>query len=213
MRAMAVLRTNPLFSVEGAWVKARVLADPKLDPKNCNALQKVGKLAPAAGSESQHPSSSLVHKDPRKCSTAASVEGAPEDSSVAGSAGDVSGEARRHSVMVLAVIKVLAEWVGGVCEAQEEDLLKARLPAAQSYVEKLEKYQSSIVSGAPLRMAAGPPTGDVGTGGPSAEVDDDLFRYFGVVETRLYSSSAALGKKPGRIYLTFKTLWFHSRVS
>lgn len=210
MRAMTVLRSNPLFSVEGAWVKARVMADPKLDTINGNALQKEGNLAPAAGSESHHPPSSLIDKDPRKCSTDA---GDPEDSSVAGSAGGISGEARRHSVMVLAVIKVLGEWVGGVFEAQEEDLLKARLPAAQLYVEKLEKYQSSIVSGAPLRMAAGPPTGDVGTGGPSAEVDDDLFRFFGAVETRLYSSSAALGKKPGRIYLTFKTLWFHSRVS
>ena len=120
--------------------------------------------------------------------------------------------AQRHALVVQAVVKALAEVVHGECESREEEVLKARLPEAQAYVAELEGYMSAIVSEEALKVIAASSNGGGQDNGCGLEIDDDLWRLFAVRETRLYSSSAALGKRPGRIYVTSNTLWFHSKV-
>lgn len=136
--------------------------------------------------------------------------------SSAPSCADLSSTARRniqHTPSVQAAVKTLADVVGRACEAREEAFLKARLPGAQAYTVELERYRSAIVGGGALRAVSSAPRNGGGRGEAiGVEIDDDLWRIFGAQETRLYSSSAALGKKPGRIYVTYNTLWFHSKV-
>lgn len=197
-RVTDLLQFSDLFVVEGGWVKARV--------------------APS-GIEDEDGAASSVNG-------AASVSG--DGATIAADGTDKSSKAAAAAaaqrVATRAAVKALADVVGSVCEAREEAMLKDCMPGAQKYVAELEAYRSAIVAGSALRAAPGAGTGKAGgargaRGAPmngsdrsSAEIDDDLWRLFGAMETRLYSSPAALGKKPGRIYLTYSTLWFYSKV-
>lgn len=130
---------------------------------------------------------------------------------------------------VRAAVKALANEIGEVCEAREEEILKESMPGAQRYVAELEAYRLAIVSDRALRATCAGTGRDCSEGASgessvgrhreatgerrhSVEVDEDLWRLFGAMETRLYSSAAALGKKPGKLFVTFSTLWFHSKV-
>ncbi|CAM9218398.1 unnamed protein product [Ectocarpus fasciculatus] len=184
-RVVELLRSTPLFVIEGKQVKAKV----------------VSTTAAAAAA-----ASGAVDRDgerPGDGSSSTSGLAAANDDNLSGS--------RRHALLVRAAVKALTEVVGRVCESREEAFLKARLPGAQAYTVELERYQSAIAGGSALRATASSPEGGWASAG-SVEVDDDLWRLFAAQETRLYSSSAALGKKPGRIYVTYSTLWFHSKV-
>ncbi|CAM9666240.1 unnamed protein product [Ectocarpus sp. 4 AP-2014] len=181
-RVVELLRSTPLFVIEGKQVKAKVVS---------------GAAAAAAAA------SGSAKRDGERQSDGSS--------SAPGSAAADLGGSRGHALLVRAAVKALTEVVGRVCESREEAFLKARLPGAQAYTVELERYGSTIAGGSALRATASFPEGDWASGG-SVEVDDDLWRLFAAQETRLYSSSAALGKKPGRLYVTYSTLWFHSKV-
>lgn len=181
-RVVELLRSTPLFVIEGKQVKAKVVST-------------AGAVAAAA--------SGAAKRDGERQSDGRS--------SAPGSAAADLGGNRRHALLVRAAVKALTEVVGRVCESREEAFLKARLPGAQAYTVELERYGSTIAGGSALRATASSPEGDWASAG-SVEVDDDLWRLFAAQETRLYSSSAALGKKPGRLYVTYSTLWFHSKV-
>lgn len=175
-RVVALVRSSPLFVLEGKAVKARVVAKPTNAAEPC-----VGEPEGRDG---------------------------VDDSSAAAT----GGGHRRHVSLVQAAVKTLAEVIGRACEAQEEVFLKARLPGAQAYTVEMETYRSAIVGGGALKAVASSAAEGGQGGAGSLEVDDELWRLFAAKETRLYSSSAALGKKPGRIYVTYDTLWFHSKV-
>lgn len=183
-RVIALLRSSPLFVIGANSVKAKVV------------------VAPAATSAAAEDSSAGEPEPEFQDAAAAAAR------SASSSATAVVTRHRRHACLVHAAVKALTGVIGRACEAQEEVFLKARLPGAQAYTVELERYRSEIVSGVATRAFEGSP----GTARSSAEIDDDLWRLFAVRETRLYSSSAALGKKPGRIYVTYNTLWFHSKV-
>ncbi|CAN0397424.1 unnamed protein product, partial [Ectocarpus sp. 8 AP-2014] len=180
-RVVELLRSTPLFVIDGKQVKAKVVST-------------AGPAAAASGA---------AKRDDERQSDGSS--------SATGSAAADLGGSRRHALLVRAAVKALTEVVGRVCESREEAFLKARLPGAQAYTVELERYGSTIAGGSALRATASSPEGDWASAG-SVEVDDDLWRLFAAQETRLYSSSAALGKKPGRLYVTYSTLWFHSKV-
>lgn len=196
-RAETLLRSSRLFVVEGAWVKAKVVS----------------------GSSSS--SSRSVENTSKKLIKA--TEDAPVAvSRVTGEVGggdDSTSEVQTANRFGRAVVKALADAIGGVCEAREEGFLNESMPGAQAYVAELEAYRSAIVGNRALRAV--PASRNSGVGGgvgddgdhDTVEIDDELWRLFGAMETRLYSSPAALGKKPGRIYLTCNTLWFHSKVT
>lgn len=179
-RVVELLRSTPLFVIDGKQVKAKV----------------VSTAAGAAAGGAAKPDGER--------------QGDGSSSASGSAAADLDGS-RRHALLVRAAVKELTEVVGRVCESREEAFLKARLPGAQAYTVELERYGSAIAGGSALRATASSPEGGWASSG-SMEVDDDLWRLFAAQETRLYSSSAALGKKPGRIYVTFSTLWFHSKV-
>ncbi|CAM9296535.1 unnamed protein product [Choristocarpus tenellus] len=94
----------------------------------------------------------------------------------------------------------LTEVISRACEAKSEQSTKDRMRVAQEYVGELEAYRSRLVGNLAMSQV---PNGGSG----------ELERSFGTVtEALLYSAPAALGKKPGRIYVTRSTLWFHSKV-
>lgn len=202
LRAAVLLRSNSLFVIDAAWIKTRVLI-PGYD---------LGIGDP--GSEQARDDCSPPNPDNESSRASNSERHQQQDVSFSPSA--VKPQATTHvlgaqpnRVLVRAVVKAFAQAVGSACEAREELYLKAHLPQAHTYVTRLEEYRTALIGGNPVRgLAAGSGRG----GGDQVEIDDDLWRLFSVRETRLYSSSAALGKKPGRIYLTFGTLWFHSKV-
>lgn len=217
-RVTALLKTTPLFVMEGTWVKARVVAARS----SSGGKDDVTPADVPAVLDAQDPPAPPSSTEPR-----VSDEGEPESSSALDrptvtaaapgeggqSASDGAAGPARDCLLIQAAVKSLAEVITGVSEAREEEFLKARLPGAQAYVAELERYQSVIVGGKPLRARTGPLEGGGLRGGEAGlDIDDELFRLFGAVETRLYSSPAALGKKPGRVFLTFSTLWFHSKV-
>lgn len=234
-RVAALLQSNPLFVVEGISVKARVVVPggsgtkqekggdasnhaPALNSTSAAARTAAAGATGAAGGSSapEDASPSGAFSDPSPSAIAATVAGGTSCEHDLADCRTATG-ARRSRLLARAVVKALATVVSGVCESREEDLLKDRIPGAQAYVAELEAYRSAIVGGKPLRAVPASPRGEGDGAGErdgesSAEVDDDLWRLFGAMETRLYSSPAALGKKPGRIYLTFNTLWFHSKV-
>ncbi|CAM9875959.1 unnamed protein product [Discosporangium mesarthrocarpum] len=110
-----------------------------------------------------------------------------------------------HDAVVRAVTRHLAAAVSQMCEDQSERLTKDRMRASQGYVVELEAYRTRIVEDLALQPV---PVGGGGGAGIS-----ELGMHFGVVtEALLYSAPAALGKKPGRVYVTGSTLWFHSKV-
>lgn len=242
-RVVSLLRLNPLFVVERASVKARVVVpggsgttheqgegasnhtaalNSTLAATRSAAAGASGVAGGSSAPEEASPSVALSGplSSPSPSVVAASVAGGggagnehdPADGRTA------TTDSRRNRLLARAVVKALATAVGEVCEAREEDFLKDRIPGAQAYVAELEAYRSALVGGKPLRAVASSPDGEGGEagegddGGSSVDIDEDLWRIFGAMETRLYSSPAALGKKPGRIYLTFGTLWFHSKV-
>ncbi|CAN0396911.1 unnamed protein product, partial [Hapterophycus canaliculatus] len=191
-RVVALLQPTPLFAIEGKWVKARVVVVAAAPAGTAKLNGDVGGEREGSGGDGAGSSASAW------AATATNL-GPP-------------GRNRRHASSVQAAVKALADVVGRACEAREEAFLKARLPGAQAYTVELERYRSEIVEGEALRVVASAPREGGRGDAISVEVDDDLWRLFGVQETRLYSSSAALGKKPGRIYVTYNTLWFHSKV-
>ncbi|CBJ49017.1 expressed unknown protein [Ectocarpus siliculosus] len=180
-RVVELLRSTPLFVIDGKQVKAKVVSTAAAAAAASGAAKRDGERQ---------------------------IDGS---SSATGSAASDLGGSRRHALLVRAAVKALTEVVGRVCESREEAFLKARLPGAQAYTVELERYGSTIAGGSALRATASSPERDWASAG-SVEVDDDLWRLFAAQETRLYSSSAALGKKPGRLYVTYSTLWFHSKV-
>lgn len=190
-RVSILLQSTPFFVVEGLGVKARVVVAPA---GKRDGMERRADCTPGAS-----PSVSNVHQQPPSPSS-------PKELQAAAAAVAVLG-AQRHALVEQAVVRALAEVVHGECESREEEVLKAHLPEAQAYVVELEGYMSAIVRRETLKAVVASPNG-----GSGLEIDDDLWRLFAVQETRLYSSSAALGKKPGRIYVTFDTLWFHSKV-
>lgn len=192
-RVMALLQSSPLFVIEANSVKARVVV-----------AAPATSAATAAASTAAAEDSSGSEPESRNASAAAPGPAGPPAASAAG------GSRRRHACLVHAAVKALAGVIGRACEAQEEVFLKARLPGAQAYTVELERYRSEIVSGVAMRAVEGSSSGNGSSS--SAVIDEDLWRLFSARETRLYSSSAALGKKPGRIYVTYNTLWFHSKV-
>ncbi|CAM9761502.1 unnamed protein product [Scytosiphon promiscuus] len=193
-RVVALLEPTPLFAIEGKWVKARVVAAAVGKAKHNDGD------GGGSGEGEADRGDSVGSSAPACAAAPATNPAAPPRRS------------RRHASSVQAAVKTLADVVGRACEAREEAFLKARLPGAQAYTVELERYRSAIVGGSALRGVSSAPR-DGGQGNASSvEVDDDLWRLFGAQETRLYSSSAALGKKPGRIYVTYNTLWFHSKV-
>lgn len=219
-RINTLLRSSPLFVVDGAWVKARVGLDAG-GMELSKTLETAEMPAPTAdaavaGGQAETPSSPL---DTRAGNGIIPPNTHLND--VTSAIDPLLATATLRQLYERAVVKALADVVGGECEAREEELLKERMPGAQAYVGELEAYRSAIVGGNALRVVTSSPNGDegMGTGGKQAndnrgstEIDDDLWRLFGAMETRLYSSPAALGNKPGRIYLTPNTLWFHSKV-
>lgn len=202
-RITALLQPSGLFVVEGLVVKARAA----LSAGGASALEER-----SAASDTTEPANA-----PPEVVSSASEGHLAASVSVA----QLPTAEEAKCVAARAVVKTLADVVGGVCEAREEALLKDCMPGAHKYVAELEAYRSMIVGGGALRAVAptSPHGGEararseqVKSDGSSAEIDDDLWRLFGAMETRLYSSPAALGRKPGRIYLTCTTLWFHSKV-
>lgn len=195
-RVALLLQSTPFFELEGLGVKARVVVAAGGKRDRIKAVGGVGSASGASPPELsvQQPPSPSFSKELQAPSAAVAVLGA-----------------QRHVLVGQAVVKALAEVVHGECEAREEEVLKARIPEAQAYVAELEGYKTAIVRGEALKVAAASANGGQGVG-HGLEIDDDLWRLFAVQETRLYSSAAALGKKPGRIYVTFDTLWFHSKV-
>lgn len=199
-RVTDLLQFSDLFVVEGGWVKARVV------PSGIEDGDVIA--SPVSGAASVSADGETITAEVTDNSSKAVAAAA----------------AAAQCVATRAAVKTLAGVVGSVCEARQEALLKECMPGAQKYVAELEAYRSAIVGGSALRAAAGAGIGKAGgargaRGAPingsdrsSAEIDDDLWRLFGAMETRLYSSPAALGKKPGRIYLTYNTLWFYSKV-
>ncbi|CAM9842221.1 unnamed protein product, partial [Ectocarpus sp. 13 AM-2016] len=181
-RVVELLRSTPLFVIEGKQVKAKVVSTV------------AAAVAAASGA---------AKRDGER-------QGDGSSSAPGSAAADLAGS-RRHALLVRTAVKALTDVVGRVCESREEAFLKARLPGAQAYTVELERYGSTIAGGSALRATASSPEGRWASAG-SVEVDDDLWRLFAAQETRLYSSSAALGKKPGRLYVTYSTLWFHSKV-
>ncbi|CAB1120026.1 unnamed protein product [Ectocarpus sp. CCAP 1310/34] len=179
-RVVELLRSTPLFVIEGKQVKAKVVS--------------TAAAAAASGAAKRDGERQSDGSSPAPVSAAADLAGS-----------------RRHALLVRTAVKALTEVVGRVCESREEAFLKARLPGAQAYIVELERYGSTIAGGSALRATASSPEGGWASAG-NVEVDDDLWRLFAAQETRLYSSSAALGKKPGRLYVTYSTLWFHSKV-
>lgn len=207
-RIVALLQSSPLFVIEGPWVKARVVV---VDREFFQGGKDVGKdNDPSAASPSsvsnlpQSPASSFHSSSP-----SSSVEPTVESEASA----TTSAATRRDRLSVQTAVRGLAEMISSACEAREEEFLKARVPGAQKYLADLEEYRSAIVRGKPLRVIPADSSDRSGQKNQgNAEIDDDLWRLFAAQETRLYSSPAALGKKPGRIFLTFNTLWFHSKV-
>ena len=200
-RVVALVRSSPLFALEGKAVKARVVAKRQKPPADTGAGAGAGPDEPCGGDEPQV--------------RGGGGDGGDSSLATGGTGTGTGGGGRRHVSLVQAAVKTLAEVIGRACEAQEEVFLKARLPGAQAYTVELERYRSAVVGGGALRAAAEGGRGrgrENGAGGGDGEVDDELWRLFAARETRLFSSSAALGKKPGRIYVTHDTLWFHSKV-
>ncbi len=198
-RVEALLRSTPFFVLEGKSVKARVVVKPG------------GGGGASDAPSGDAPSGVARPEDGDDSSSAAAAAAASSSLSPAAA----RGEHRRHASLVRAAVKTLGEVIGRACEAQEELFLKARLPGAQAYTVELERYRAAIVGGGAIKAVASAAAAADGCGRGSAssvQVDDDLWRLFAARETRLYSSSAALGKKPGRIYVTHDTLWFHSKV-
>ncbi|CAN0381146.1 unnamed protein product [Laminaria digitata] len=213
-RVALLLQSTPFFVVEGLGVKARVVVPAaggkRNDIEGENNVGGGNTDSPPGAS----PSSLSVQQQQQQQPPSPSSSKELQAPSAAAAAAAVLG-AQRHALVEQAVVKALAEVVHGECEAREEEVLKARLPEAQAYVAELERYKSAIVRREALKaVAAGSPNGGGGGQGDGSgpEVDEDLWRLFAVQETRLYSSAAALGKKPGRIYVTFDTLWFHSKI-
>lgn len=196
-RVVTLFQSTPLFEIEGAWVKTSVTV---AGSTHRGEKERGSNEALAAAS------SSLSNAMPP-----------PQTSSLTELQASKTVGAWRHRLALRAAVKSLAEMVSGACEAREEELLKSRLPGVQAYISELEAYRSAIVRGKPLRAVTASCEGGDGVGVRQGsrhmvEIDDDLWRLFAVQETRLYSSPAALGSKPGRVYLTFNTLWFHSKV-
>lgn len=205
-RVAALVRSSPLFVVDGKAVKARVVA------KKQKQLA-VDAAEPCDGGEPEVRGDGAGAGDGDGDGDGSSAAAGGTATAMATSA--AGGGHQRHVSVVQAAVKSLAEVLGRACEAQEEVFLKARLPGAQAYTVELERYRSAIVGGAALRAVAGGGGGrgnGAGAGGGGGVLDEELWRLFAARETRLYSSSAALGKKPGRIYVTYDTLWFHSKV-
>ena len=200
-RVSLLLQSTPFFVVEGLGVKARVVV--------ASAGMRDGMEGDGGGADSApgaSPSVSNVQQQQQQQPPSPSSSKKLQAPLAAAAAAAVLG-AKRHALVERAVVRALAEVVHDECESREEEVLKAHLPEAQAYVVELEGYMSAIVRREALKAVATSPDG-----GSGPEIDDDLWRLFAVQETRLYSSSAALGKKPGRIYVTFDTLWFHSKV-
>lgn len=188
---LALIRLTPLFVVEESWVIAKVA--------------RANETSDASDLNRPKPSSLLASAEPVNGAQGSVVAGRGEESSGRTAVAGTSPPVAR------AVVKALGDEILRLCEAKEEGQLKESMPGAQAYVAELEAYKSAIVSGKALQM--GVSGGGEGEDEKSnSEVDDDIWRLFGAMETRLYSSQAALGRKPGRIFVTFTTLWFHSKV-
>eukprot|EP00752_Nemacystus_decipiens_P006167 g5564.t1 len=204
-RVAALVRSSPLFVLEGKAIKARVVVKQQRQPAEVDEPCDGGE--PEVRDGVGHGSGSSAVAGGTWTSTSPRTPAA-------------GGGRRRYVSLVQAAVKTLADVIGRACEAQEELFLKARLPGAQAYTVELERYRSAVVAGDALRAAAesgsssssSSSRGRGSGGGGGGEVDDELWRLFAARETRLFSSSAALGKKPGRIYVTHDTLWFHSKV-
>lgn len=217
-RVTALLQSSGLFVVEGAWVKARVALSVR--EGGDSSTGSAGALAPSEGTEPPNACPEVI--DSGADGGSASEGHIPGPVSVPQPPTTTTTTPAARCYATRAAVKTLADVVCSVCEAREEALLKDGMPGAQKYVVELEAYRSAIVGSNALRVVVPAPTdgGGVGgarseqvkSGGNSVEIADDLWRLFGVMETRLYSSPAALGKKPGRIYLTSTTLRFYSKV-
>lgn len=197
-RVARLLQSTPFFELEGLGVKAKVVVAAGGKRGGVGGDGNGGADSPPAAAPPE-----LSVQQPSPPSSSKELQAPLAVVAVLG--------AQRHALVGQTVVKALAEVVHGECEAREEEVLKARMPEAQAYVAELEGYKSAIVRGEALKVAAASANGGHGNG-HGLEIDDDLWRLFAVQETRLYSSAAALGKKPGRIYVTFDTLWFHSKV-
>lgn len=207
-RVAALLRSSPLFVLDGKAVKARVVAKKQQPSGAAETENCVGEPELRDGGGDGDGDGGVGDGGIGDGSSSAAVGMGTATATATGT--PAPGGRRRYVSLVQAAVKTLAEVIGRACEAQEEVFLKARLPGAQAYTVELERYRSAVVGGGALRAAAEGGRGRGSAGG--GQVDEELWRLFAAREKRLYSSPAALGKKPGRIYVTYDKLWFHSKV-